>query len=65
VPEGSLFALLGPNGAGKTTAIRMLMNIVRPSGGEATVLGVDTRGSACQSSVRSVTCPRIRNSRRG
>ena len=43
VPEGSLCALLGPNGAGKTTTIRMLLNIVRPSGGEATVLGVDTR----------------------
>src|SRR5437867_5229772 len=43
VPEGSLFALLGPNGAGKTTTIRMLMNMVRPSRGEATVLGVDTR----------------------
>jgi ABC-2 type transport system ATP-binding protein len=43
VPEGSLFALLGPNGAGKTTTIRMLMNIVRPSHGEATVLGTDTR----------------------
>jgi ABC-2 type transport system ATP-binding protein len=43
VPEGSLFALLGPNGAGKTTTIRVLMNILRPSHGEATVLGVDTR----------------------
>ena len=43
VPEGGLVALLGPNGAGKTTTIRMLMNIVRPSRGEATVLGVDTR----------------------
>jgi ABC-2 type transport system ATP-binding protein len=43
VREGRLFALLGPNGAGKTTTIRMLMNIVRPSHGDATVLGVDTR----------------------
>lgn len=43
VAEGSLFALLGPNGAGKTTTIRMLMNIVRPARGSATVLGVDTR----------------------
>jgi ABC-2 type transport system ATP-binding protein len=43
VPEGSLFALLGPNGAGKTTTIRTLMNIQRPSGGAATVLGVDSR----------------------
>ncbi len=43
VPEGSLVALLGPNGAGKTTTIRMLMNILRPSRGGATVLGVDSR----------------------
>jgi ABC-2 type transport system ATP-binding protein len=43
VPEGKLVALLGPNGAGKTTTIRMLMNIVRPTRGAATVLGVDTR----------------------
>ena len=43
VPEGNLVALLGPNGAGKTTTIRMLMNIVRPTRGAATVLGVDTR----------------------
>jgi ABC-2 type transport system ATP-binding protein len=39
VPEGSVFALIGPNGAGKTTAIRLLMNILRPDRGEASVLG--------------------------
>jgi ABC-2 type transport system ATP-binding protein len=39
VPEGSVFALIGPNGAGKTTAIRLLMNILRPERGEASVLG--------------------------
>ena len=39
VPAGSLFALVGPNGAGKTTTIKMLMNLIRPSGGSATVLG--------------------------
>jgi ABC-2 type transport system ATP-binding protein len=43
VPEGSLFALLGPNGAGKTTTVRVLMNIMRPSRGEAAMLGVDSR----------------------
>jgi ABC-2 type transport system ATP-binding protein len=43
VRAGSIFALLGPNGAGKTTTIDMLMNLVRPSGGRATVLGVDSR----------------------
>jgi ABC-2 type transport system ATP-binding protein len=42
VREGSLVALLGPNGAGKTTTIRALMNILRPSSGSATVLGVDS-----------------------
>ena len=43
VRPGTIFALLGPNGAGKTTTIRALMNIVRPSGGQARVLGVDSR----------------------
>jgi ABC-type multidrug transport system ATPase subunit len=39
VPEGSIYAFLGPNGAGKTTTIKMLMNLLRPSSGSATVLG--------------------------
>lgn len=43
VPEGSTFALIGANGAGKTTTIKVLMNIVEPTAGDATVLGVDTR----------------------
>jgi ABC-2 type transport system ATP-binding protein len=42
VPEGSIYAFLGPNGAGKTTTIKMMMNIIRPSGGSAGVLGVDS-----------------------
>ena len=43
VPAGSVFALLGPNGAGKTTTIKLLMNLLRPTAGEARVLGVDAR----------------------
>ena len=43
VPEGSAYALIGANGAGKTTTIKILMNILEPSGGSVTVLGVDSR----------------------
>ena len=41
VQRGELFALLGPNGAGKTTTIRMLMGILQPSAGTATIDGLD------------------------
>jgi len=43
VPEGAALALIGANGAGKTTTLRMLVNLVQPSGGTARVLGVDSR----------------------
>ncbi|MEZ5362364.1 MAG: ABC transporter ATP-binding protein [Bryobacterales bacterium] len=43
VPRGAVYALLGPNGAGKTTTLQILMNLQRPSGGSAEVLGVDSR----------------------
>ncbi len=39
VPKGQIFGLLGPNGAGKTTIIKVLLGIVRASGGSATLLG--------------------------
>jgi ABC-2 type transport system ATP-binding protein len=43
VPAGSVFALVGPNGAGKTTTIKLLMNLLRPTRGSASVLGIDSR----------------------
>lgn len=43
VPEGSICALLGPNGAGKSTALKLLLNLVRPTAGRSSVLGVDSR----------------------
>jgi ABC-2 type transport system ATP-binding protein len=49
VPQGAIYALVGPNGAGKTTAIKVLMNILRPTRGAAEVLGINSsrlRGAA-------------------
>jgi ABC-2 type transport system ATP-binding protein len=43
VPRGAVYGLLGRNGAGKTTAIRLLMGLLTPSGGEVTVLGGSPR----------------------
>ena len=39
VDRGTVFGFLGPNGAGKTTAVKMLVGLVRPSGGRAELFG--------------------------
>lgn len=41
IRRGEIFGFLGPNGAGKTTTIRMLLGLLRPTSGQARVLGYD------------------------
>jgi ABC-2 type transport system ATP-binding protein len=41
VVEGEIFGFLGPNGAGKTTTIRILLDLIRPTSGSASVFGID------------------------
>lgn len=43
VRRGEIYGFLGRNGAGKTTTIRMLLGLIRPTGGEVTVLGQRVR----------------------
>jgi beta-exotoxin I transport system ATP-binding protein len=43
VERGEIYGFLGANGAGKTTTIRLLLDLLRPTRGRATVLGLDCR----------------------
>jgi ABC-2 type transport system ATP-binding protein len=53
VPSGSVYAFIGPNGAGKTTTIRMLMNLLEPTSGEA-LHANDNASATCR---RTRSCP--------
>lgn len=48
VRRGEIFGYLGPNGAGKSTTIRLLLDLIRPTRGSASILGHPTHGSSVQ-----------------
>ena len=55
IPAGNLFTLLGPNGAGKTTTVRLLLGLIAPDAGTATVAGHKLgRNSRTNNPIRSV-----------
>jgi ABC-2 type transport system ATP-binding protein len=51
VEPGQIFGLLGPNGAGKTTFVRILLSLVRPTSGTASILGVRLPDTSIRSRV--------------
>src|SRR5574337_905630 len=53
VERAQIFGFLGPNGAGKTTSIRILLDLIRPTAGRASVLGFDCQHDAVE--VRRLT----------
>src|SRR5439155_26267373 len=53
VPRGAVFGFLGPNGSGKTTTIRMLLGLLEPTSGKASVLGFDAASQSDQIRLRS------------
>ena len=52
VEPGEVFGFLGANGAGKTTAIRLMMDLLRPTAGRAAVLGFDCHREALETRRR-------------
>jgi len=52
VRQGEVFGLLGPNGAGKSTAIRILIDMIRPTAGRASILGFDTQEEGVEARKR-------------
>jgi ABC-type multidrug transport system ATPase subunit len=48
IPQGTIFGLLGPNGAGKSTFIRLLMGLIKPTSGTATIAGLNCHSESLQ-----------------
>lgn len=52
VERGEIFGYLGPNGAGKSTTIRLLLDLIRPTAGQAAIAGFDTRARTVEARRR-------------
>jgi len=48
VNRGEIFGYLGPNGAGKTTTIRLLLDLIRPTQGRASIFGLDVKADSVE-----------------
>jgi len=57
VQRGEILGFLGPNGAGKTTTIRCLLDMIRPDGGTARVLGLDPQAAPVEVQARTGYLP--------
>jgi ABC-2 type transport system ATP-binding protein len=57
VHRGEIFGFLGPNGAGKTTTIRCLLDMIRPDGGKALLLGLDPQAEPVAVQACRAICP--------
>jgi ABC-2 type transport system ATP-binding protein len=57
VDQAEIFGFLGPNGAGKTTAIRVLLDLIRPTSGHADVFGLETRANSVEIRKRTGYLP--------
>ena len=51
VHQGEIFGYLGPNGAGKTTTLKLLMGLIYPTAGRASILGQDVQDVAVKAQV--------------
>jgi ABC-2 type transport system ATP-binding protein len=51
VRQGEVFGFLGPNGAGKTTSIKMLLGLIEPTSGDASLLGAPLRDRAARARI--------------
>jgi ABC-2 type transport system ATP-binding protein len=61
VKNGEIFGFLGPNGAGKTTTVRMLTGIIKPTSGEAYVMGYNIKTEILQAKQLMGIVPEMSN----